>query len=68
MYVCICRGITEKQIRQTVSQQGCSHEELTAMTGVGADCGTCMAYASELLETMGSGENTARRSCPHRNR
>ncbi|OKH19510.1 (2Fe-2S)-binding protein [[Limnothrix rosea] IAM M-220] len=54
MYVCICRGITEKQIRQTVSQQNCSPQELTATIGVGADCGTCMAYACELLETLGN--------------
>ncbi|MEB3226086.1 MAG: (2Fe-2S)-binding protein [Synechococcus sp.] len=52
MYVCLCRGITEKQIRQAMEQQHCSMKELAAVTGVGMDCGTCLEYAAQLLQTQ----------------
>lgn len=53
MYVCICRGITEKQLRQIAQQQPCSVQELSAVTGVGSDCGCCMEYACQVLQDLG---------------
>lgn len=50
MYVCLCRGITEKQIRQAATQQSCSMQELSKVMGVGMDCGTCLEYAAQLLQ------------------
>ncbi|BAW97554.1 glycoprotein 64 [[Synechococcus] sp. NIES-970] len=52
MYVCLCRGITEKQIRQVMEQQNCSMKELSAVMGVGMDCGTCIEYAAQLLQAQ----------------
>ncbi|AFY38755.1 BFD domain protein (2Fe-2S)-binding domain protein [[Leptolyngbya] sp. PCC 7376] len=52
MYVCICRGITEKQIREAVEEETCSMQELSSVMGVGMDCGTCTEYACQLLEKM----------------
>jgi bacterioferritin-associated ferredoxin len=52
MYVCICRGITEKQIRQVAQQQPCSMQELSATMGVGVDCGSCTEYACQLLQDL----------------
>ncbi len=50
MYVCICHGVTDHQIRE-VAQNGCrSVAELTMRTGVGANCGSCLDTAAELLE------------------
>ncbi|NJN71966.1 MAG: glycoprotein [Limnothrix sp. RL_2_0] len=54
MYVCICRGITEKQIRQVAQQRPCSMQELSAVTGVGVDCGSCTEYACQLLQDLGN--------------
>ncbi|MBV5260028.1 glycoprotein [Synechococcus moorigangaii CMS01] len=50
MYVCLCRGITEKQIRQVAMQQSCSMQELSKVMGIGMDCGTCLEYAAQLLQ------------------
>ncbi|MDH5834409.1 (2Fe-2S)-binding protein [Luteimonas kalidii] len=50
MYVCICNGITEADIRRA-AEAGCnSLPELTMRTGVGACCGTCIDTASALLD------------------
>ena len=49
MYVCICNGVTERDIRQ-VAEAGCrTVSELTMRTGCGATCGSCLEMAGELL-------------------
>ncbi|MGY0558659.1 MULTISPECIES: bacterioferritin-associated ferredoxin [unclassified Lysobacter] len=50
MYVCICNGITDHDIREA-AQAGCSSlAELTMRTGAGACCGSCVEMATSLLE------------------
>jgi bacterioferritin-associated ferredoxin len=50
MYVCICNGVTDRDIRQA-AEAGCrSLAELTMRTGCGATCGTCLETAAQLLE------------------
>ena len=49
MYVCICNGVTDHDIRHA-AEAGCkSMAELTMRTGAGANCGSCVDMASELL-------------------
>ena len=50
MYVCVCNGITDRQIRE-VAAAGCrSVAELTMRTGAGAGCGSCLELAAQLLD------------------
>jgi bacterioferritin-associated ferredoxin len=50
MYVCICNGVTDRDIRQA-AEAGCrSLAELTMRTGCGATCGTCLDTAASILE------------------
>lgn len=50
MYVCICNGVTDSDIRQA-ARAGCGGlAELTMRTGCGSCCGSCVDDASELLE------------------
>lgn len=50
MYVCICNGVTDRDIRQA-AEAGCrSLPELTMRTGAGANCGSCLDMAASLLE------------------
>ena len=50
MYVCLCNGVTEREIRNT-AEAGCrSVAELTMRTGCGATCGTCLETASAILD------------------
>jgi bacterioferritin-associated ferredoxin len=52
VYVCICHGVTDHQIRE-VAQGGCrSVAELTMRTGAGANCGSCLEVAAELLDQI----------------
>lgn len=52
MYVCICNGVTDRDIRQA-AEAGCrSVSELTMRTGAGANCGGCLDMASDLLEQL----------------
>lgn len=49
MYVCICHGVTDKDIRQAADAGCASLTELTMRTGLGSGCGTCSEMAGELL-------------------
>ena len=49
VYVCICNGVTDHQIREAASQGVSSVAELTMRTGCGATCGSCLDMAGELL-------------------
>ena len=50
VYVCICNGVTDRDIRQA-AEAGCrSLPELTMRTGCGATCGTCLDAAAAILE------------------
>lgn len=56
MYVCICKGITEKQIQEAVtSRKSNNPKEILKALGVGSDCGTCVEDAVKtLLEAKAS--------------
>lgn len=50
MYVCICTGVTDHQIREA-ARAGCETvAELTMRTGCGSNCGSCLDMAADLLE------------------
>lgn len=52
MYVCVCNGVTDAQIR-AAAEQGCqSTQELTMRTGAGSHCGSCLDMAADLLDEV----------------
>jgi bacterioferritin-associated ferredoxin len=50
MYVCICKGITERDIHEAVEQGISSLEKLCEVTSVSKDCGCCADYACKVLQ------------------
>jgi bacterioferritin-associated ferredoxin len=53
MYICLCHGITEKQIRACVqSGEARTMCELRGQLGVATQCGCCEGQASELLDEV----------------
>ena len=50
MYVCICNGVTDHQIREAAASGVRSVAELTMRTGCGATCGTCLETAAGILD------------------
>ena len=54
MYVCICNGVTDRQIREAAEAGCASVAELTMRTGAGANCGSCLDMAAEMIAQMQS--------------
>ncbi|MBJ6982290.1 MULTISPECIES: (2Fe-2S)-binding protein [unclassified Luteimonas] len=60
MYVCVCNGVTDHDIRQAAAA-GCSGmTELTMRTGCGASCGSCVDTAVGLLDQEARARDAAR--------
>lgn len=49
MYVCICNGVTDRQVRDAAQADCGSVPELTMRTGVGANCGSCLPLAEAIM-------------------
>ena len=57
MYVCLCNGITENQIRDAVQEGASSLRELKLRLGVASCCGKCADCAQQVVcETLLSGD------------
>ena len=55
MYICLCNGITDREIRQCAQAGNCSMRDLECTLGVGVSCGRCREAAGEILaETRAS--------------
>ncbi len=50
MYVCICHGITDKDIQEAPKQGICSMKMLRESMQVGNQCGCCQDYANQILQ------------------
>ncbi|EOD56072.1 bacterioferritin-associated ferredoxin [Aeromonas molluscorum] len=49
MYVCLCRGITDTQIRQAV-QAGKDLRQLRKELGLASQCGKCLPMAKAIIK------------------
>lgn len=49
MYVCICRAITDNQIRHEVAQGAMTLREVGQRLGVGTQCGKCGKHAKAVI-------------------
>jgi bacterioferritin-associated ferredoxin len=55
MYVCICKSVTDKQIRRAAAKGVDNLYELRETLGVGAGCGSCASHAQEILQDSAAG-------------
>jgi len=49
MYVCICKAVTDRQIRQAVELGATSLADLKESLGVATGCGKCAQFARAIL-------------------
>ncbi|HAI58428.1 MAG TPA: bacterioferritin [Xanthomonadaceae bacterium] len=49
MYVCVCNGVTDRDIQRAVDEGCDSLESLASRTGCGSTCGCCREYAAEAI-------------------
>ena len=53
MYVCLCKGITDSQIRAAIEDGASSFKEVRNTLGVASQCGKCGILTREILrETL----------------
>ena len=50
MYVCICKSVTDREIRRAASRGVDNLFELREHLGVASGCGTCAGAAQEILD------------------
>jgi bacterioferritin-associated ferredoxin len=50
MYVCVCKAVTDTQIKNAINNGVCTHRQLFQCFGVGGDCGKCNNHVKELLD------------------
>ena len=62
MSICICQAVSDSAIRKAVEQGVRNFPELSAATGCGTQCGSCVKMAREVLdkalEDIGSPKST----------
>ncbi|WP_114417520.1 (2Fe-2S)-binding protein [Marinospirillum perlucidum] len=52
MYVCVCKGITDQQIKTSIEQGAASMRDLYKQHSLGSQCGKCVCTARELLRNQ----------------
>ena len=52
MYVCVCKAVTDSQIKCAMHTGINSRRELYKCLGVGSDCGKCLPHVKELLNSQ----------------
>lgn len=50
MYICICKGVTEQEIRDAVEEGEIVCFDDLAKLQVAQNCGSCLCSAEEILE------------------
>jgi bacterioferritin-associated ferredoxin len=50
MYVCVCHAVTDKQLREAISQGSHSLRDLRRQLGVITSCGKCGRCVREILQ------------------
>jgi bacterioferritin-associated ferredoxin len=51
MYVCLCKAVTDRQIRESISSGACSFRDIRNQLGVATQCGKCGQHAKSIIET-----------------
>lgn len=52
MYICICKNISDKTIKQAIDQGACSLCDIHHhCSGAGSVCGKCKIHMQQILET-----------------
>ncbi|MFT3766231.1 MAG: (2Fe-2S)-binding protein [Minicystis sp.] len=62
MYVCLCLGVTDQDIQETIAQGACSAEEVMYCTGAGTRCGSCRQTVAAIVEEAQQASRPANRS------
>lgn len=54
MYICVCKGISDRHIREAVHSEQADFRQLRCQTGAGTQCGRCRKAMKELVASLAS--------------
>lgn len=60
MYVCLCMGVTDRTI-EALAREGACAEEISACTGAGTRCGTCVSTLRAIVHDVQGDTESHRR-------
>jgi bacterioferritin-associated ferredoxin len=55
MYVCVCRGITDRQVETAIDEGADTREKVTATCGAGGGCGGCHDMIEGMIDERACG-------------
>ncbi|QQS54280.1 MAG: (2Fe-2S)-binding protein [Candidatus Competibacteraceae bacterium] len=50
MFLCICKSVSDKQVREAVDQGARTIGDISARFGLGAECGKCLDEVRQFLD------------------
>jgi bacterioferritin-associated ferredoxin len=50
MYVCLCRGVSDRTIKAAIRDGARSLAQVSACSGAGTDCGACRGVIRDMIE------------------
>lgn len=57
MYVCLCFGITDKQIHKAMKNGTATRQALARELGIGTQCGCCRTQVAEMVNEFRAQQN-----------
>jgi len=51
MILCVCRGVSEREVDETIGCGAATVDDVVRRCGAGGDCGTCHDEIRQLLRT-----------------
>ncbi|MBE2294067.1 MAG: (2Fe-2S)-binding protein [Phycisphaerales bacterium] len=64
MFLCICKSVSDTQIREAVEQGARSVGDLSARFGLGTECGKCLDDVRQVLDACLLAPSSASESVP----
>ncbi|MFK7916249.1 MAG: (2Fe-2S)-binding protein [Pseudomonadales bacterium] len=58
MYVCLCKAVTDHEVRDAIEAGATSTEELSERLGVGTGCGCCKEMTAQIVDEQLARDNS----------
>jgi bacterioferritin-associated ferredoxin len=56
MFVCVCKAVTDREVKRVIEAGACTVAEVTRQCGAGGDCGACRGMIEEMIESSAAHE------------
>jgi bacterioferritin-associated ferredoxin len=50
MFVCVCHGVSDHEVRHAIAAGAETREEVTRACRAGGDCGSCHGHIEDMIE------------------